>query len=352
MLKKVIATSLVSATLIFTGCNSSDSEGESRLETQNMLDKANYQGVIDKLDNNLTKTPEETLALAAAYMGRAGLSLSDIITVVADSGDNDDAFGAFISSIDNATKDSKSPLADLNKATDYYKKLVGDKCDDDNAELTDTQKDICMYKGLSQTMSAATAMNYIADDISAVFSEDSNGGDSKLDASTCAMQYAIDGNDVNIDKTVCTITDNNTTLTFASQITYKQIFVTVNGVEYEYLITQSIPASTAVTKGYCSLNSFDPRVEDTTDPLYDATTFHVCPVNEDKDAKEVTTGAVIADALNNGIDSIGVAADDEMQSDIDEFKKEVLKSSGKENDPDAVITEEDIVNYLNENNEE
>ena len=150
------------------------------------------------------------------------------------------------------------------------------------------------------------------------------------------------------------ITDNNKTLTFASKVTYKQIFVTVtvNGNDYEYLLTQSTkstPASTAVTKGYCSLTSFEPRVEDTNSSEY-KTTFHVCPVTEDKNTKEITTGAVIANALNNGIDSIGVAADDEMKKDIDEFKKEVLASSGKGADDE--ITEEDIIKYLNKNNNE
>jgi hypothetical protein len=349
MQKSVLLASLIGASLVMSGCGSSSSDGESRLETQQMLDKANYQGVIDKLENNLTKTAEQNLALAAAYMGRAGLSLSDLIKVVGDSGDNDDAFGSFIGSVDSATKDSKTPLADLNKATSYYKTIVGNKCDDDTVTLTDTQKDICIYKGLSQTMGAATAMNYISEDISSVFSENSNESDNKLNASTCAMQYAIDGNDANIDKTICTITDNNKTLTFASEVTYKQIFVTVNGSSYEYLLTQSTPASTAVTKGYCSLTSFKPRVEDTNSSEYEAT-FHVCPVTEDKNTKEITTGAVIANALNNGIDSIGVAADDEMKKDIDEFKKEVLASSGKGADDE--ITEEDIIKYLNKNNNE
>ena len=342
MLKTFLTTSLVTAALLFSGCGS-DSEGESRLETQNMIDKANYQGVIDKLENNLTKTPEENLALAAAYMGRAGLSLSDLIKVV---GDSDGDFGSFITSIDSATKDSKSPLADLNKATDYYKNVVGTKCDDENAVLTDTQKDICIYKGLSQTMGAATAMNYIADDISGVFSDDSTQ-DNKLTASTCAMQYAVDGT---VEDPACEIVDNGEALTFANKHTYQRIDIIISGESYEYLLTQNgTVRSTVVTKGYCTTESFDPRVEDMNDADY-TSDMHVCPVNEDPDAQKLTTGAVIADALNNGIDAIGVAADDDMKSDIDEFKQEVLDSSDK--NPGDEITEEDIINYLNSNNEE
>jgi len=357
MLKKLLTTSFVAATFLLSGCGS-DSEGESRLETQNMIDKGNYQGVIDKLDTKTPKTPEENLALAAAYMGRAGLSLSDLITVVGDSADtNGDAFGAFISSIDHATKDSKAPLADLNKATAYYKNVVGDKCSDKNVVLTDTQKDICTYKGLSETMSAATAMNYIADDISSVFDDTNNTQDDKLTASTCAMQYAVDngvgGVDPKIDATVCKIEDKGNKLKFANEHSYLQIYVTVLGSEeksYEYLLTNNgAVRSTAVTKGYCSTQSFDPRVEDKKDPKYTAN-MHVCPVNEDKDAKELTTGAVIADALNNGTDSVAAGADEETQKDINEFKQNVLASSHKQAGDE--ITEEDIVNYLNENNEE
>ncbi len=334
MINKLLISSLMTIAIIFSACDG-DSEGESRLETQVMLDNANYEGVISKLAKSANVSDEENLALGAAYMGRAGLSLSDLVKVVGDSGDEDNAFGAFISSIEKATKESKTPLADLQNATASYDNVVGNKCNDNN--ISDSQKDLCIFKGLSQVMSTATTFSYIADDIGLVF--DNNGTDAKLTASTCAMEYALTQNNSNAE---CTINILNENIIFTSSgLSYKEIEVTTNQESFEYLLTST---STVITKGYCSLDDFAPREDNKT-----ISTYHVCPVNEDANATELTTGAILADALNNGVDSIsGAANDDDMKDDINEFKKEVLASSGKSSN--ETITEQDIVNYLNEQN--
>lgn len=336
MMKKILTTSLVVTTLLLSGCGS-DSEGESRLETQQMLDNANYDGVISKLSSSYL-TQEDNLALAAAYMGRAGLSLADLIKVVGDSSNTQgDAFGSFIGSVADATTGSVLPLTDINKATQYYTNVVGNICNEEGVVLTDSQKDICLFKGLTQTMGAATTMNYIASDIGSVFDTTSNAKDEKLNASTCAMQYAINGSEGD-----CTIVDNNIQLTFPNGKTYSEIEVTSSTETYNYLLTQTTPRSTAITNGYCSTDDFTTRTESKEDG------YHVCPVQEENTSEEITTGSVIADALNNGIDSVGVAADDTMKDDINEFKSNVLADSGKT--ANDTITEEDIVNYLNKNN--
>ncbi|MEA3227574.1 MAG: hypothetical protein U9P38_00715 [Campylobacterota bacterium] len=338
MFKIVFIIPLIVLTFTFSGCDS-DSEGESRLETQGMLDDRDYQGVISKLAGANVKTDEESLALGAAYMGRAGLSLSDLVKVVSESGDDDNAFGAFISSIAEATKDSKSPLVDLTKATVSYDEVLDGVCSDNN--LSDSQKDLCIFKGLTQVMGTATTMSYIAEDIGSVFDSKGDRIDSKLTASTCAMQYAIDSNTIGTD---CSDITDNGTITFETGNSYKSIDVIVDNAEvFEYLISGE---STVITKGYCTTESFQTRVDDESNLDH---SFHVCPINEELNATELTTGAVLADALNNGVDSIGVAADDDMKEDIDEFKSEVLESSGKS--PDETITEEDVVNYLNEQNQ-
>jgi len=339
VLHKILISSLMTITFMLSGCNS-DSEGESRLETQNMLDKQDYEGVISKLASSKVKTQEEDLALGAAYMGRAGLSLSDLVKVVSESGDNNtNAFGSFISSIENATKDSKSPLVDLNKATKHYENVVGTRCSD-GTKLSDSESDLCIFKGLTQIMGTATTISYIANDIGKVFDTQTGEVDSKLKASACAMQYAIDGS-IGISCDDITELDR---LTFASGLHYRDIDVIVNGESFEYLLSG---ISTVVTKGYCSTESFEIRVKDKSSDKYQ-NNFHVCPINEDANATELTTGSIIAKALNDGIDAVGVAADDDMKADIDKFKKEVLDSSKKS--ADATITEEDIVKYLNEQN--
>ena len=53
MIKKIIATSSVAVALILSGCGDS-SDGESQLETQQMLDNRNFDGVIAKLHWSLS----------------------------------------------------------------------------------------------------------------------------------------------------------------------------------------------------------------------------------------------------------------------------------------------------------
>jgi hypothetical protein len=335
-MKKILTISLIGATLLLSGCGS-DSEGEQRLETQQSLDKADYQKVISNLETKAS-TKEDYLALAAAYMGKAGLSLSDLIAVVGDSGNNEDAFGSFVTSIDDATKDSLTPLLDLTKATDYYELVVSANDCKESTTLTDAEKDVCIYKGLSQAMGVATSMSYIANDISAVFdTTSSDSSDTKLTASTCAMQYSFDPESV----TDCTVTPKGD-ITFASGITYSDIDVEVDGDTYEYLLTQTTPSSTTLTKDYCTTENFTREATKLND------SYHVCPIVEDANQTEITTSSVIVDALNNGLDAISVNADDDLQSDVDDFKQEILDSSGKT--ADDTITEDDVINYLNDNN--
>ncbi len=356
MIKSIMIATLVVTTLIFSGCG--DSEGEARLETQQMLDSGNYSGVISKLDSREVKSDEDNLLLGAAYMGKAGLSLSDIIEIVMDSGDSDNgSFATFVDGV--AGKRSATALQDLQKSTQYYRDVIGEKCkeaNDSNLTLSDSQKDVCLFIGLTETMKAATTISYIADDVSAL-GNDSNVTDPKLQASACAMQYAFDGDATNINPVKCSVIVIGD-YKFASGTIYEEIEVKeLNTTKaFNYLLTgSSTPKSTVITDGYCSLDSFVPRVEDKNSTDYDSLSFHVCPVNEDSNATEITTEEVLVDALNNGTDSIGVAADEDMQEDIDEFKCEVLngvysnKSCSVSLNQD--VTNQDVVDYLNNKNE-
>ena len=55
MLKKIFSISLLTSALIFSGCGSADSEGETRLETQDAIDTGNYAVAIAALEAKLVK---------------------------------------------------------------------------------------------------------------------------------------------------------------------------------------------------------------------------------------------------------------------------------------------------------
>ena len=346
MFKKFVIVSLLGLSLIMSGCESSDNEGESRLETQQMLDDGDYAGVIAKLEST-ANTDSDYIALAAAYMGKAGLSLSDImnsLTAASDSSNNS-TFSGFVTSI--ALSSSSTALTDLDTATSYYNQVVNN-CSDVNATLSSSEKDICLYIGLASTSSAAVTIDLIAGDISTF--GDGSSSDEKLTASTCAMNYAFDRTN-NVDCNVTQSADVN--FTIINKI-YAPLVVTVNGdldtpdSPYYYLMNDA--NQTVLTKDYCLLNNFSRYADiNATAGLY------ACPINETSSATELTTAGVLVDVLNNGVDSISGAATEEMQGDIDEFKCELLGGTYTSNSCDIPLTndvnETAIIDYLNNQNQ-
>ena len=346
MLKKIVISSLLGLSLVLTGCGSSDSEGESRLETQQMLDNEDYLGVIAKLEASASSL-DDYIALGAAYMGKAGLSLGDIITSLASASDTnaDNSFAGFVTSLSSSS--SSTALSDLDTATTYYQRVVNSACTDVNATLSDSQKDICLYIGLASTSSAAVTIDLIAGDVSTF---GTGTEDEKLKASTCALNYAFDRN-----STDCDVTQNaDVNFTIINKI-YSPLVVTVDNdvdvpkTKYYYLMNDA--NQTVLTKDYCTATDFATRTETfvTGSPKY-----YACPINETPNAEELTTAGVLVDVLNNGIDSIGGASSDETQSDIDEFKCELLggtyDGSNCSVSLDGNVSEQSIIDYLNNQN--
>jgi len=345
VIKNILNVSLLTAILLLSGCGE-DSEGVSQLETQQMLDEGDFAGVIAKLENGADSN-SNNLALGAAYMGKAGLALPSLIEIIDKSGDSsDNAFGTFIQDVD--TKKSATALNDLEKASGYYKKVIGDVCDETHSTtLNSESKDICLFLGLSQTLKAATTITYIADDI-ASFGEEGATEDPKLKASTCAMQYAAGGS---VDSKCSVVSQGN--IAFANGRTYEEIAMTTSDETFNYLV---INQTTAVTNGFCPANDFSLRVVPEKNVPYTAPEgFHVCPLAETNATKELTTAEVLVQALNEGTDSIGVTSNKDIQDSVDEFKCEVLGGNYSNNqctgaDLADKVTDDQVIQYINDKN--
>ncbi|MDF1883414.1 hypothetical protein JHD49_05610 [Sulfurimonas sp. SAG-AH-194-C21] len=347
MIKKAYIASLVVGTLLFTGCGDGTSEGEDTLVTQQLLDKGQFRSVIARVEPTAS-TSEDYLTLAAAYMGKAGFSLSKIIGIVATSATA--TGGSEFSSFINKASSNSTPttLNDLEVAVTYYKKVVEDRCIDKKITLGVAESDICLYIGLANVSSTAVTIGYITDDVS-VLIDNTGKIDDKLRASTCALEYAFTGV---ISDPACTPSGEvNVTFTQSNR-TYSDMSITVNGKDFGYLLTQNDAdtglRSTAITNGKCTLDSFSTRVDETI-----AVDYYACPINESSDVSksDITTDKVLVNALNNGLDAIRASASADVQSDIDKFIEEVLVESGRSiNDVNTRITTQDIINYLNSKN--
>jgi len=94
MLKKIIASSLVAATLVLSGCGDSDSAGEDRLAAQHAIDSGDAAKAISLLEptafadlNSTQRTAflasisdTDKMTLASAYMKKADVSIMDIVS--------------------------------------------------------------------------------------------------------------------------------------------------------------------------------------------------------------------------------------------------------------------------------
>jgi len=348
-------------TLFFYGCNnSSDSTLQdynisqpqiSMQQIDSLLKDQNYTGVIEILKDSAA-TDEEYLALGEAYMGASGLSLSIVIDDILQASDeNGSALMNFIDISAQQTKGKQNALEYLNKATDYYMLVIGDRCDDTNETqtLTEFEQEVCTYKGLAQTVESVTTINYVLG-----YEKDSQK------ASSCAMQYAFNKR----EESGCEITQLGDITFSESNETYKSIDIMVNDNHFEYLLKYDSVTQVdevVVTDGYCSTQSFDTRVDEKTDPEYQED-FHVCPVNlvnRDKsyitqsltDGLSYTTKEGIVDAFNDGTHSVlvGDINNTLLKEKIIEFKDEIIQTR-QNGDEDDEIKTEDIVTFFQEQN--
>jgi len=339
MIKKLLVTSLLGLSLMMSGCGDSDTEGEERLEVQQMLDAGNFAGVISKLEGSANES-HEYISLAAAYMGRGGLNLVGIFNALGSSKDSSSTggFSTFTKSISKVG--TSTALVDLDLAITNYKKVVQNSCLNDAGTLTSTRKTICFYVGLASTSSAAIAINLIAGDLK-IFG-DSAMSDDKLLASTCAMQYGITGRDASKVDGNCSITESSAVNFTIIQKTYTPLIVTVKAKAYYYLMNDS--NQTVMTKDYCLKDNFS-RYED----INGVDNLYACPINETPNAKEFTTAEVLVELLNDGFGAISNTIDGDTKKSIDEFKCEILTGEDKCSESND-INSSNIIEYLNAQN--
>ena len=337
MLKNILVTSLATFTLLMSGCGG-DSEGESILETQQLLDQGNFSGVIAKLDSSAS-SDDDYLALGAAYMGKAGFTLPDVVDALTSSttlGEGE-AFASYVKAV-IGDEPSPSAFSDLEKANISYTKVVGSLCLAGTKKLSSSEQDVCLYVGLALTTQAATTISLLTDNLGTFGTGEI---DPKLQASACAMQYVLDPSKVD---GACAVSPKSNVTFSESQKTYGRIEVAVNGTLNDFLLTNNNTA-TILTVGYCSNNSFETRQDEK------KFGYFPCPINEAVGENDVTTGGVLVETLNDGLDLVDTMAPSDMKDDVDEFKCEILGGyfNGYSCSVGGNITEQVVIDYLTKN---
>ncbi|MEA1891729.1 MAG: hypothetical protein U9N33_03360 [Campylobacterota bacterium] len=343
MIKYLLSISLISIVLLFSGCG--DDEGEKRLATQQNLDSGNYAGVIAELDNRAVKVDSDNAALAAAYMGNAGMSIPQVIDIVSLTADEGDKFANFINSI--SKRSSISAYRDVGRATGYYKAVIGDICKINLIDsLSDYEKDACLFIGLSYISRVAVMVDMMMENVSAI--SENGVEDKKLKASVCALQYSLSGSRETYVASECrgNITEYPDVRFTQNEMVYTPLVVSLDK-DYHYLLTDLVAQTgtkvVVAAKGYCSAEDFSTRyIPQMGEQYIKPSNYYACPANESKDITVVDT---LADIFNEGLEAVGVSDHTDIKESIEKFKAEIKDSLDS-----TKIVQQEMIDYLNRKN--
>jgi hypothetical protein len=361
MTLRFIAFFMILSLLLFSGCNDSATKSESETpisSVETMLSNGDYEEVIETLASSASSF-DDYMALAQAYLGMSGFTTDDIIEKI---NANRDSLMDFAQAAYEVTKNSDAPLIYLDKATDYYLKIVETKCESaakyGSVELSDFESQVCLFKGLAQTMEVVTVMNCIIEDM-----DEQEEQNNKLKASSCAMQYGFNG-----VADGCSVEEAGDVTFSRSGTTYEKIVVGVNGYEFAHLLIENKTLNTKeviLTDGYCLTDNFSSRVDDLEKVEGDASEYEVCPVNlsgQDEVllpvtqdisvmTQQISINSSLVENLNSGTESIEIGGVDNttLLESIRSFKEQIFETR-EYDDGNETISVEDVINFLNEYN--
>ncbi len=345
---------ILAIVLFFSGCGG-ENTNDCKYEVSYALDKGDYDSVIKTLEEQNQSCgfsdDEKNLNIAAAYIGKAGLTIVDIVNNMLESDSNGDSdFGSFIKSMSN--DNASINLLYFNKAKSFYDKIPGD-CKSINSTSSDIFKDSCFYSGLMQISQSANSISLILggsdevtkwQDSSSLTSGDDKNNNQKadsVDATARAIDYSFTG-DINTTNGIATSVEQNITFTKnSSNYTYELIKISVGNTNpniFYKLISNDTPRSPIITDGSCDLSFKSCDQED-------GTTCFPCPVIDDS-GNAMNTNDQLVDVINNGLDNIINIAnigsgDSDTKKSSEDYKKELDKNN------DGNITLDEISDFLN-----
>ena len=316
MVSKVLAVSALSIMLLFSGC---DNKAEDRMGNQQLLDSGNFDGVISNLESKETKTDEDNLKLASAYMDRAGVSVTDLISIIVNSEDNaKTSFASFVTGV-NKNK-SSATFTSLQKAIGYYGELINEKGDvssrnvmaSEENEAVDTNE---LLLGLAHIAKVATVLSYVGD----VTKLEEFGEDGNILALGCAMSkvYAP----LEMPNRCASVSYKS--VVAIDEVLYFPIEVILNngGGDTYYLLADS-------SKNHLILTDYTTKFEETNYPV---------PVEGDN----LTLMSALVDTLNSAFDYIISAAPDDVKEDVIYYRNEI------NSDMNSKISVTELTTYLN-----
>ena len=356
-MRKGIIAPIVALSIL--GCGGWDNYGLSdkgspqakKYEIQKLLDEGKYSEVISKLANDPTYggafSPEEgRIALAAAYIGRAGIDINSIINSIIESGNSQDAFASFLQSMSKAI--GVKGLFDLDRAIDQYNSIASTCSPPPQSAIA---RDACFYRAIVDVIRAGIGLDGILDDLNSWLNpqgcqDDANGNNvaDDGDASACAISYAVS------PPPSCAPGVSYTslgTVTFSSGSLSKDFEVLKIDVQdpnspqtctnvntlYRLLHDPGTGKYVVLTDGYCDKN-FNPC------SAPDGATCLPCPVIDPATGTPLSATKVIIDSVTGASNALGtIIPGSDVDNTVNQYITEVCGT-------DNVCTDSDIANYL------
>lgn len=413
-MKSPKSVKLLAATLplfLLGGCLQDDSSPEAcAYDATAALDQGQFDKAISLLNSSSCGSAftaeERNLNLAAAYIGRAGYDLMDLVTEIVNSEDSENALTQAF-----ANNAKASGMNDLEKAKEYYKEILktelenatisptgklSEACDyikDDAHSDTKLKRNACFNNGLVASAKAGTSVSLLfggqenQEDLNAWLNEEdlTNNCSSDLNQNTkvdssdftsCALEVANRATPpTNGVATACsdiTNTDFTTnwddTIKFSDAVDapeYKVIklemtnngasCMTDNDKTAYRLFTNTDPESMALTEGTTATSACS--VAGTLPDWLDGAVIP-CPVAKD-DGTALTLTDSLVTAINEDSDSLisMLPEEDQDVGAIDDFKSDICTTDGVtptgactgDATDGWVVTEAALVEYLENN---
>lgn len=362
-MKKLLSVSAVAAIMLLGGCGNQDAS--CRIDVQKDIDTGNFDAAVAKLEGSCKTAYNESdrlYNLAAAYMGKAGYSVSDVIKVMVDA-NNNNANNSFTTFINDINKNRRSGSLDLlAQAKSYFLRSIDPSvanvqtlftqyCESNNSTSGSRASNACFYVGFNDVIRTSVTVSQLTKDLNTTLAaiDAGNNGQVPLD-----MQVSVDALAWAAGKSVqngSTIMPQNVT-TIKGQ-SYRPLVITNNGETFYRLADDAAPSatsSTILTDGYCSadgnksactgIEKSDGSIDTT--KIAAGVTCYACPISVENNSSSGKVTDLLVEALNNGTDAIlNIANDPDIAQSVKDFKKEVTGS------PDGNITVDQIINYLN-----
>ena len=340
---------IITVLLSFSGCGDEDTQNACIYSVQQNLDQGNYDLVISTLENNETcqgafTSDDAWLNLAAAYMGKSGLTMSNLLGAVVDS-NSSSAMSSFMTSF--AASATSEGLSNLNKASTIYSYIGTSVCD---GTEKGSKAEACLYDGLVTLTEAVGSLSAIlGSDTLAILSGDTaldtttndldnDGTADELQITACALAY---GQTPNADPGLAC--DENITMSAGTLKTIDTIqyhvgdFTMLTGNPVYKLFTDANPGLLLTTDGACDANR-------TSCSIIDGTTCFPCPVIVNGNTTTVTSG-LLSIINSGGLDSLSNFLPSDSNGTDSNITAELIQSIT--NDANATsVTEEQLATFL------